>query len=365
MTLVLDFQPNAVHAGIYAALADGADLDVKVPGASTDAPKLLQAGRADLAVMDIQDLAIARERGADLVAVGALVQRPLAAVIAGDRAATRTPADLRGATVGVTGLPSDDAVLAAVLDSAGGDRGDPPETVTIGFDAISALSAGRVDAATAFWNVEGVALREAGVPTREFRVDDYGAPKFPELVLVTTRERLDADRERIASVVGELRDGYQRVIDDPEAALADELDAVPGLDEETLAAQLDALGGAFDRLWPSTAARSSGGPTTSSTTGSSSSAPTSTRPSTSTWLTGRAEQPLGELRQLARHPRARDDEVEPGLLRAAGRVSTSTCGRSRASAARSRPTPPGRRPPRGRRRSGRHPRRRRPARRGP
>ena len=88
-TLVLDFQPNAVHAGIYAALADGADLDVKVPGASTDAPKLLQAGRADLAVMDIQDLAIARERGADLVAVGALVQRPLAAVIAGDRAATR------------------------------------------------------------------------------------------------------------------------------------------------------------------------------------------------------------------------------------------------------------------------------------
>ncbi|MCB0864631.1 MAG: ABC transporter substrate-binding protein [Solirubrobacterales bacterium] len=245
-TLVLDFQPNAVHAGIYAALADGADLDVKVPGASTDAPKLLQAGRADLAVMDIQDLAIARERGADLVAVGALVQRPLAAVIAGDRAATRTPADLRGATVGVTGLPSDDAVLAAVLDSAGGDRGDPPETVTIGFDAISALSAGRVDAATAFWNVEGVALREAGVPTREFRVDDYGAPKFPELVLVTTRERLDADRERIASVVGELRDGYQRVIDDPEAALADELDAVPGLDEETLAAQLDALGGAFE-----------------------------------------------------------------------------------------------------------------------
>lgn len=251
-TLILDFQPNAVHAGIYAAqaadeLADrGISLDVRIPGSSTDAPKLLEAGRADLAVMDIQDLAIARERGADLVGVGALVQRPLAAVIAADREAIRSPADLRGATVGVTGLPSDDAVLGAVLDSAGGPAGDPPETITIGFDSIAALSAGRVDAATAFWNVEGVALRSAGVPTREFRVDEHGAPPFPELVLVTTREQLDADPELIAGVVGGLRAGYERVVADPDAALADELAAVPELDEETLAAQLDALEGAFE-----------------------------------------------------------------------------------------------------------------------
>ena len=251
-TLVLDFQPNAVHAGIYAALAEGelsdrgVDLDVQIPGASTDAPKLLGAGRADFAVMDIQDLAIARERGADLVGLGGLVQRPLAAVIAGDRDEIRTPADLRGATVGVTGLPSDDAVLEAVLASAGGDDGDPPDTVTIGFDSVAALSAGRVDAATAFWNVEGVALADAGVPTREFRVDDYGAPRFPELVLVSSRELLDSDPGLVADVVAGLRAGYERVIEDPDAALAAEVEAVPGLDEDVLAQQLDALEGAFD-----------------------------------------------------------------------------------------------------------------------
>lgn len=250
-TLVLDFQPNAVHAGIYAALAAGEltdrgiDLDVSIPGASTDAPKLLAAGRVELAVMDIQDLAIARQRGADLVGVGALVQRPLAAVIAADRTAIRSPADLRGATVGVTGLPSDDAVLRAVLDSAGGSAGDPPQRVTIGFDSIAALAAGRVDAATAFWNVEGVALRRAGVPTREFRVDDHGAPSFPELVLVTTRERLRGERDLIAATVAGLRAGYARVIADPEAALAAELEAVPALDADVLSAQLEALDGAF------------------------------------------------------------------------------------------------------------------------
>src|SRR5687768_1571392 len=92
ISLVLDFQPNAVHAGIYAAVADGAPIEVREPGSSSDAPKLLEAGRVDLAVMDINDLGIARVQGADLVGIGAIVQRPLAAVIAGDEAEIRTPA---------------------------------------------------------------------------------------------------------------------------------------------------------------------------------------------------------------------------------------------------------------------------------
>ena len=249
-TLILDFQPNAVHAGIYAALANdelakrGIDLRVQEPGSSTDAPKLLRAGRVDMAVMDIHDLAIAREQGIDLVGVGALVQQPLAAVIAGDRDAVRNAGELAGATIGVTGLPSDDAVVRAVLDASAPGAAEP-RLVTIGFGAVAALSSGRVDAATAFWNVEGVALRQAGVPTREFRVDDYGAPSYPELVLVTTREELDSDHDEIASIVAGLRAGYADAIADPDSALDDLVNAVPGLDRDDQAAQLDALGDAF------------------------------------------------------------------------------------------------------------------------
>ena len=55
---------------------------MRVPSSSTDSLKLLATGRADMAVVDIHDLGLARERGADIVGVGALVQRPLAAVIA-------------------------------------------------------------------------------------------------------------------------------------------------------------------------------------------------------------------------------------------------------------------------------------------
>ena len=98
-SLLLDFTPNAVHAGIYNATTGSFDreegllLDVRTPGSSTDAVKLLRAGRTDFAVLDIHDLGIAREKGADLVGVFALVQRPLAAVIA--RRGIRTPATSR------------------------------------------------------------------------------------------------------------------------------------------------------------------------------------------------------------------------------------------------------------------------------
>ena len=125
LELILDFQPNAVHTGIYAAQGQdlfaeaGIELTIREPGASTDAPKLLRSGRADLAILDIHDLALARESGIDLVGIAAIVQRPLAAVIAADRHAVGSPADLAGERIGVTGLPSDDAVLESVLDSAG------------------------------------------------------------------------------------------------------------------------------------------------------------------------------------------------------------------------------------------------------
>lgn len=246
ISLVLDFQPNAVHAGIYAALSSGpltragVLLEVREPGSTADAPKLLEAGRTDLAVMDVNDLGIARERGAELVAVGAIVQRPLAAVIAADRSAVAAPGDLAGARVGVTGLPSDDAVLDTVL-AAGDADPEAVERTTIGFDAVPLLAAGQVDAATAFWNAEGVILREQGVATRELRVDDYGAPTYPELVLVTTEDRLAEDRESIDAVVGAFERGYREVIADPLTGLEALAEAVPELDGDSQTAQLQAL----------------------------------------------------------------------------------------------------------------------------
>src|SRR5215218_2127556 len=152
-TLLLDFSPNAVHSGIYLATdrgfdeAEGVRLRVRRPGASTDALKLLEAGRVDMAILDIHDLGLAREKHRELVGVMAVVQRPLAAVLA--QPSIERPRELDGKRAGVTGLPSDDAVLNSVVE---GDGGHPDEVkaTTIGFQAVKALLAKRVDGATAF-----------------------------------------------------------------------------------------------------------------------------------------------------------------------------------------------------------------------
>jgi putative hydroxymethylpyrimidine transport system substrate-binding protein len=243
MTVALDFQPNPVHAGIYATLREdldaerGVDLDVRVPSSSTDSLKLLAAGRADVAVVDIHDLGLAREEGADIVGLGALVQRPLAAVIA--RPEIGRPRELEDRRVGVTGLPSDEALLRAVVENDGGDF-DRVERVTIGFSAVPSMVAGRVDAVVSFWNAEGVALERRGVPTREFRVDDYGAPRYPELVLVTRRQTLNESGEELASMLSALRAGTRAALGDRDATIEDLVEA-SGADEPLVRAQLEAV----------------------------------------------------------------------------------------------------------------------------
>jgi putative hydroxymethylpyrimidine transport system substrate-binding protein len=246
VTLVLDFVPNAVHSGIYAAKRrgwyddKGINLTIRQPGESTDAPKLLAAGRAELAILDIHDLGIARERGLEVVGAMPLVQRPLAAVIARGASPVRRPSDLEGHTVGVTGLPSDEAVVDSEVEADGGDPARV-DRVTIGFNAVASLAAGKVDAATGFWNAEGVALRHQGVPIRVFKVNRYGAPPYPELILTASRRTIERDPELVDSMVAATERGYELAYRRPAEALGDLLAAVPSLDRAEQAAQLRVL----------------------------------------------------------------------------------------------------------------------------
>ncbi|HKZ14952.1 MAG TPA: ABC transporter substrate-binding protein [Solirubrobacterales bacterium] len=245
-TVVLDFTPNAVHSGIYAAQAEGfyeaagIDLHIQVPGESTDAPKLLAAGRTDFAILDITDLGIADEKGLELVGVMPIVQAPLAAILARRDGPVTTPRDLDGHTVGVTGLPSDTAV---VRSEVAGDGGDPEgvDEVTIGFNAVASLAAGKVDAATGFWNAEAVEAERQGIPLRVFKVDEYGAPHYPELILTTTRKVLESEPKLVESMVDATRRGYRFTEAKPKRALDDLLAANPSLERADQEAQLQVL----------------------------------------------------------------------------------------------------------------------------
>jgi len=238
-TIALDFTPNAVHAPLYMA---GDALRIRKPGTGPDSLKLVAGGKVDLGVLDIHDLAIAREQGVDLVAVGVLVGKPLAALIA-QRAVAR-PRDLEGRTVGVSGLPSDPAFLKAIVTDDGGDYAKIKQ-VTIGFNAVSRLLTKRVDAVTAFWNAEGVVVKARGLGTNEFRVEDYGAPPYPEVVLVTARQTLERDRAKLARALDAIRRGVATTRARPAEAVARIATAAETDDTGLVRAQLDAVSPLF------------------------------------------------------------------------------------------------------------------------
>ena len=237
LTLALDFVPNAVHAPLFAAADEGA-FAIRQPGSGPDALKLVASGRVQFGVLDIHDLAIAQAEGSDVVAIAALVDRPLAALVA--RTPVRRPRDLEGRTVGVSGLPSDPAFLRAIVAADGGDP-DEVDQVTIGFSAVTRILSGRVDAAPVFWNAEGVVLRRRGLETNEFRVEDYGAPAYPEVVLITSRETLGERRDELQAALEEIDAGVAAVRADPAAAAERVAEAAEAGDVGLVRAQLDAV----------------------------------------------------------------------------------------------------------------------------
>jgi putative hydroxymethylpyrimidine transport system substrate-binding protein len=246
--VALDFTPNPVHAPIFAAVRRGLDrangiaLRIRQPGEGPDALKLVASGRVTLGVLDIGDLAIARRRGIDVVAVGELVSRPLAALIAQPQ--IRRPRDLEGKKVGVSGLPSDPAFLKAVMAHDGG-AASKVRQLTIGFNAVSVLLTGRVAAVPAFWNVEGVALRLRGRAVREFRVEDYGAPPYPEVVLITARSTLSHRRDQVVAALRAIASGVDEVRAHPAAAVRQIAAAAQTDDRRLIAAQLHAVAPLF------------------------------------------------------------------------------------------------------------------------
>lgn len=246
LTLMLDYFPNANHAGIYAAQAGGlykqAGLDVTIRQPPDPAAPIKQvaAGRADLAISYEPEVLRARDQGLNVVAVGAIVRKPLTSIISLPKGKIRSPRDLKGKTVGTAGIDYQAAFLQSILDRAGVDSSTVKKR-NLGFNLVAPLASGKVDASLgAFWNYEGVQLRQQKRKPRIIRVDRAGVPTYDELVLVANQDALERDGKRIRAFVGAVARGTNALERDPEKGIAGLLKANPDLDPKLQRASVKA-----------------------------------------------------------------------------------------------------------------------------
>jgi putative hydroxymethylpyrimidine transport system substrate-binding protein len=252
-TVVLDYYPNADHAGIYAAQAQGlyakAGLDVKIvqPPDAAAPLKLLRAGRGDIAISYEPELLLARDAGAeDLVSVAALVQEPLTSVMALPSSGIRSAADLKGKRVATSGIPYQHAYLQTILAHAGVNPGSVKET-DVGFALNQALLSKKVDATLGgFWNYEGVQLAQAKKRPVILRMDKLGVPTYDELIVVARRESLDtAGASRLRRFLTATAAGYRLLKQDPAQGVDPLVKASHGLDKGLQTASVQATLPAF------------------------------------------------------------------------------------------------------------------------
>jgi putative hydroxymethylpyrimidine transport system substrate-binding protein len=255
-TVALDRPPNATHAALYAAIADGAfragglSVQPRTPVSAGEALRLLDEGKADVAILRAPELLLARDRGTALVSIAALVQQPLGALIALPRARVASASELAGKRVGTDGSEAEADLLRALLAHAGVNPASV-RPVAIGFAYARALLHGRVDATFGgFTTYDALSLSQMHRNPLVIPVGSAGVPAYDELVLAAPAREAEHDGEDLRAFLHALTRGQQDVKADPKVAASVLVKANPGLDarlelaaiEHTLALNYPASG---------------------------------------------------------------------------------------------------------------------------
>lgn len=223
----LDGPLNAANVAIEVAVRKGffadAGLSVQAFGGVPVLPRrpvrYVAAYTDDIAVTQQPQVAMAKARGAPIVAVGSLVSQSTAAMIWLKKSGIRGIADLENKTIAVPGIPYQEAMLESLLERAGVQPADV-EVKRVDYRLMPVLLEGKADAIFGgSWNIEGVALRERGVEPVVKRVQELGVPSYDEVVVITRADRAARQPGVVRRFMSALKRGVATVRRNPEFAL--------------------------------------------------------------------------------------------------------------------------------------------------
>jgi putative hydroxymethylpyrimidine transport system substrate-binding protein len=230
LVVELDWVPNPDHVGLYYARDkgyfgdEGLTVDFRSPSNAADPIKLVGLNDVDLAISYEPEIFYGQQNELPITAVAAVVPVPLNSMIISPDASVTQLAEMSHKSVGVTGVPSDDAFYLTMLKTAGLSPDDVTK-VNVGFNLVPSLLSHKVDAIIGgYRNVEAIQVeQETGSEPTVFPADELGVPTYAELVVVANSQRLASDEayaDAVTGFVATLVKGTEASIADPAGATA-------------------------------------------------------------------------------------------------------------------------------------------------
>lgn len=171
---------------------------------------MVAAGKADIGLYYQQDVIQARaEQNVPIKSIGAVVQGPLNIVLSLKDKNITSPKDLEGKTVGYAGTELSEALIRSIMKNSGADP-DSVKLVDVGFDLMSSMTTGNVDATIGcLVNHEVPQLEKEGFEVNYFFPDDFGVPKYYEGIFLASDEMIDNEPDVLAGFLTACSKGFE------------------------------------------------------------------------------------------------------------------------------------------------------------
>ena len=197
ITLLLDWFINPDHGPIIIAQEKEyfkeLDLEVEIipPANPSDPPKLVAAGKADIAISYQPQLHMQIHEGLPLVRIGTLVATPLNCLLVLKNGPIKTIEDLKNKKIGYSISGMEEALLGAILKKAG-IKENEVEYINVNWSLSPSIMSGQVDAVIgAFRNFELNQMNIEGVEGKCFYIEEEGVPPYDELIFVVKNDNIN------------------------------------------------------------------------------------------------------------------------------------------------------------------------------
>ncbi|KXL54067.1 putative thiamine biosynthesis protein [Anaerotignum neopropionicum] len=225
-SIVLDWYPNAIHSFLYTGIEkgyfaeEGLNLVINFPSNVNDGISLPAAGKADLGIYYLQDAILtATEENVPIVSVGALTQSSLNVVVALKDSGIDGAEDLKGKKIGYSGTVLSEEQIKSMLKYVGLSA-DDCQFIDVGFDLLTAVTTGQVDATIGnMVNHEVPQLEENGFEINYFYPTDFGVPQQYELVLLAGKNAVENNPEKIQKFLRACQKSYADMKANPDESL--------------------------------------------------------------------------------------------------------------------------------------------------